>query len=494
MKKIKYILFVAALILSVSSCKKSYLDAAPSETVSPQQISEEALRDPSVLSAYTRGLYSSMYKTFTGGTTGHDDFGQKGYDIYGDMLASDMALGALNYGWYSTVIRYQATKDFTQNAAYIPWRYYFKIIFAANSLIDILGGTDAVPTDPVKKYNMGQAKAMRAYAYYYLSQFYAPKAYGTGAEKILPLYTNSKQTNQNLVTSAVIYTQMAKDLTDAITLLTGFARNNKGEINQDVAKGLLAYVYASRGTPTDLAEVVRLTNEIETSGQYAMLGKTEVTTSGFNSVESPSWMWGADLQVSSELDLVSFWGQIDIFTYSYAWAGDPKFIDDALYASIRTDDARKAQFDDNPDYGGLLPTGKFFDPARIEGGQRTVITDLVYMRIEEMVLLNAEAKARLGQDAAAITELKKLLALRINDFSYVNALSGTALMEEIYKQIRIELWGEGKIYPAMKRNKHSVTRGTNHLFFAGQTFAYDSDELTFPIPQAEIINNPNLNK
>jgi hypothetical protein len=73
-----------------------------------------------------------MYNTETGGTTNHDDFGQKGYDIYSDMLASDMVLGALNYGWYSDVARYQSTKDYTLDAAYQPWRYYYRIIFAAN--------------------------------------------------------------------------------------------------------------------------------------------------------------------------------------------------------------------------------------------------------------------------------------------------------------------------------------------------------------------------
>jgi hypothetical protein len=90
--------------------------------------------------------------------------------------------------------------------------------------------------------------------------------------------------------------------------------------------------------------------------------------------------------------------------------------------------------------------------------------------------------------------LKELLKLRITDYSYVDALSGKALQDEIYLQTRIEFWGEGKSYLAMKRNKATITRGSNHLFFAGQSFAYDSDELTFPIPQAEVLNNPNLNK
>jgi hypothetical protein len=33
----------------------------------------------------------------------------KRYDIYTDMLCSDMVLAGLNYGWYSRMVDYQAT-------------------------------------------------------------------------------------------------------------------------------------------------------------------------------------------------------------------------------------------------------------------------------------------------------------------------------------------------------------------------------------------------
>lgn len=46
------------------------------------------------------------------------------------------------------------------------------------------------------------------------------------------------------------------------------------------------------------------------------------------------------------------------------------------------------------------------------------------------------SKAKFGQDAPARDRLKKLLALRITDYSYVDALSGQALQDEIYLQTR----------------------------------------------------------
>jgi hypothetical protein len=65
------------------------------------------------------------------------------------------------------------TVDFTRNETYVPWRYYYRQIFGANSLIDVLGGTDVVPAEAANKLTMGQAKAMRAYGYFYLTQLYA---------------------------------------------------------------------------------------------------------------------------------------------------------------------------------------------------------------------------------------------------------------------------------------------------------------------------------
>ncbi|HEU4610273.1 MAG TPA: hypothetical protein VFS31_19270, partial [Chitinophagaceae bacterium] len=80
------------------------------------------------------------------------------------------------------------------------------------------------------------------------------------------------------------------------------------------------------------------------------------------------------------------------------------------------------------------------------------------------------------------------------DVSYLDGLSGQDLLNEIYLQSRIELWGEGKSYLAMKRNKATITRGTNHLYEAGNSFQYNDPRLTFVIPQAEVLNNPNLDK
>lgn len=498
--KIKYIIpFAIVGAFIVSGCKKDFLETQPTEFVTPEQLGNAAKQDPGLLNGSIAGLYTTMFTVGVGGTTQHDDFGQKGIDIYSDMLSADMVLAALNYGWYSPITRYQATVNFTDNEDYIPWRYFYRQVFGANAVIDILGGTDAVPETADLKASMGQAKAMRAYGYFYLSQLYAAD-YGDGSAKILPIYTTSDATkaNQPKSTAKEVWDLMVSDLTTAITYLDGFQRTSKDQIDQNVAKGLLAYVLAARGTSDDWTEVASLCQDIKdaypkTTPIEIVYNGSNTGEAGFNNVATPSWMWGVDITLAQGLDLISWWGQVDQFSYSYAWAGDPKTIDEGLYNKIRADDIRKGQFPAPGDNYALQPVNKFFDPGRKPGGQRQITTDLVYMRSDEFYLLYAEAEAYLGQDDVAREALSSYLSDRITDVSYIDGLSGQALKDEIYLQTRIELWGEGKSYLAMKRDKATITLGANHLFYAGDSFPYNDPKLTFVIPQAEVLNNPNLN-
>ncbi|HEY3387882.1 MAG TPA: RagB/SusD family nutrient uptake outer membrane protein, partial [Saprospiraceae bacterium] len=399
---------------------------------------------------------------------------------------------------YRDIVQLTLMDDYTNTGLhYEAWRYYYRIIRSANTVIDGLGGQDAVPTLDENKYVMGQAKAMRAHSYFYLTQLFAIQY--EADKEILPIYTNTQQKNQPKSKASDVYALMVKDLEDAITLMNGYVRPSKTEVDANIAKVILAYVLASRNEGTDMATAKTLTNEVITAGGYTLCSVNDLIgdplnfagTGGFNNIATPSWMWGADLTSDQGLDLVSWWGQMDYYTYSYQWAGDRKVIDNGLFASIPAADVRKSQFDtSDPNVPGtLMPYRKFYDPARTAGGQRFILTDYLYMRIEEVYLLCADAAARSGDEALARTRLKEMLANRIPDTSYIDGLSGDALKNEIYLQTRIELWGEGKAYLAMKRNKYNVQRGSNWAFSPGITINYDDTRLTFSVPQSEIQNN-----
>jgi len=483
----KYVLTLLIIGAFSTSCNEDFLEVQPTEFLSQEQIAEAAANNPDVIAGSVAGIYTLLFEAGTGGTTSHDDFGQKGYDIYSDMLCGDMALSVSTYGWYRRLTEFQPTQDYTSTTNYKVWRYYYRIIRSANSVIDALGGNDVVPELDENKHLMGQAKALRAYGYFYLAQFFQD-GYNP-SQVILPIYTNPNQENQPKSAASEVYALIVKDLNDAISLLETFSRASKNQVNQSVAKGLLAYTYGAMG---DYAQVKTLTQDILNSG-FTLMNSDEVT-GGFNNVSIAGWMWGQDITLDNGLDLVSWWGQMDVFTYSYQWAGDRKAIDQDLYDAIGDDDVRKSQF--HPTAGGyyLIPLNKFYDNGREIGGQRNVTTDYLYMRVAEMYLLNAEAAANTGDEATAKISLKFLLDQRMADTSFIDGLSGKALLDEIYLQTRIELWGEGKSYLAMKRNKATVTRGDNHLSNVGVAISYDDTRLSFLIPQSEIQNNPFINE
>ncbi|TCP26686.1 SusD-like starch-binding protein associating with outer membrane [Tenacibaculum skagerrakense] len=500
MKKIK-ILFAATLLAVSYSCSDELLrndgvpqESQPTTSLTSVQLEQGAETNLAIPAAFVSGMYAQMVQTGSGGTTGHDDFGHKSYDVFGDMMSGDMALSLSTFGWYrASITELQAMEDFTFGDNRQVWRYYYRIVRSANTIIQNLGGNDAIPATEEGRYSMGQAKAMRAHSYFYLTQYYQ-KEYNP-SEPILPMPIGETSGNLPKSTAEEVYDRMEQDLTDAISLLSGFNRTAKSAVNQDVARMLLAYVLGAKGgRDTDVAS---LTQDVISSGNYAMLGSADVTN-GFNDVNSPSWMWGIDITPELGLGLISWWGQIDAYSFSYAWAGDYKAIDETLFSAIPANDARKAQFLDQPANGRhLQPLLKFYWNASVAGSTSYgsgpnpgVTADYVYMRVEEAYLLNAEANAKAGNEGTARASLKALVSRRVPDASYVDALSGQALLDEIYLQTRIELWGEGKSFLALKRNKRTATRGTNHLSLVGVGIPYNDERFQFEIPQDEIQNNP----
>lgn len=499
MKKHLNLVMLLSLIITYS-CSEDILRndgvsnaSNPTSVFTNAQLEQGANTNPDIPAAFVNGIYAQMVQTGTGGTGNHDDFGQKGYDIFGDMLSGDMALSQSGFGWYrADITEFQAPLDFTRGRNRMVWRYYYRIVRSANNVIKSLGGNDFTPELPENKFAMGQAKAMRAHSYFYLTQYFHNE-YVAG-DLILPLYTEAISTNLPKSSAEDVYNLMEKDLTEAISLLSGFNRSAKNQVNQDVAKMILGYVLGAKGGRD--AEVATLTRDVINAGNHTMLSSTQLVSTaagvnGFTDASSPSWMWGFDVTPTNGLGLVSWWGQIDAWSYSYAWAGDYKAIDKGLFDQIPANDARRGQFLNNPaNARNLQPLFKFRASNAIGGGPRPISADYVYMRIEEAYLLNAEANAKVGNDGLARTSLKALVSRRRPDASYIDGLSGAALRNEIYLQTRIELWGEGKSYLAMKRNKATTVRGVNHLSFVGVPIPYNDERMEFEIPLDEIQNNP----
>jgi hypothetical protein len=120
------------------------------------------------------------------------------------------------------------------------------------------------------------------------------------------------------------------------------------------------------------------------------------------------------------------------------------------------------------------------------------VGDVVYMRVAEMYLIEAEAQARLGNFAQAQTILFNLVSTR--NPNYVKSTStGDTLITEILTQRRIELWGEGFRFFDLKRTNSSLDRtGANHNTTIAVTMNVPAGDNRWEwlIPQDEINANP----
>jgi hypothetical protein len=186
MKKINYIILIIAGLV-FTACSEDFLEKRPTSFISNEDLGETALINPSIVEGNLRGIYNQMVTAYIGGTSSQEDFGHKSFDLMSDLLSSDLAQVGASYNRFVGLANYVWTQDQTISLPnYTAWRFYYRIINSANLIIDANGGNDFIPESDAVKGVVGQAKTIRAFAYFYLTQYYAIK-YDASAE-ILPLY------------------------------------------------------------------------------------------------------------------------------------------------------------------------------------------------------------------------------------------------------------------------------------------------------------------
>jgi hypothetical protein len=490
--KIKTLIWLLAGVM-FASCSEKYLDADSTHYISNEQLEQMAESNPAkALEPLVAGLYYNTFAMKTGGSTRPDDFGQKAVDISLDLMSCDMSV-AMVHAWFLGVYNYTHQVRTGINAD-IVWRYYYKIVRGSNEILDIIGSDEEMPQDPIARACFGQAKSMRAYAYFYLVNLYQHPYSDKKDAPGVPVYRTQKEMSPHVQSTVKeVYELIISDLEDAIIALEGLERgDNKSKIDQYVALGLLANAYLMRGETGDYQKAADAAGKVIDSGKFPLMTADEVINSGFNSINLNSWIWGMDLTSDNNTADYTFWSHVDYYTFGYTYRGVIKGIDIDLYSAIPTSDVRKNQFGSpQSDVVGELPLApfrKFYNASRKQGGQIIVTDDIVYMRAEEMVLIQAEALARLGNIPASLKSLKSLTSLR-DPATNLENLSNDELLETIWLNWRVEMWGEGRTYFAMKRFKKTMHRAENHVYHAGESFPYNYERMIYAIPESEHINN-----
>ena len=548
MKTKYFIIALFTVTLTMVSCSESFLDQPPYGSVITQEQYEKL---DGALEGSMRGIYSMMYAV-----SDHDLFGKRSLDLSTDMLSGDIALTAYSYGWYHTD---ESGQTAIGRTGYV-WSYYYGILRNINKVINMVSAQSDITKRVAefglpntynekseKYYNIvdgdtlatftlleaelasyyAQALAMRGYCYSNLINLYAPTNIQLGgaweSEVVCPIYNeNNLEEAQPVAVLKDVYQQVENDLTLAISYFDAFADTNarptKLSVDGSVARAILAYSYLNKAVPTlpsgplNFEKALKYAKEVIDSQEYKIISNANVLTTGFNDVSENSWMWGQDVTTETAGGLASFFGQVDIHSYSYAWAGDTKVIDQILYDSIPAFDIRKKWFNDgkkNPTFK-LCPDGKFFsakNPTSTadEDIDREWLSDNVFMRIESMYLIAAEASYRLQDYTGAIDYLRAITDQRVDTAAtaatayaeYIAKLDASNLLAQIEYNWRVEMWGEGyalqtfrRLSPETEKGVDGRKRGGNHSVNAGTAMKASADQFTFPIPSSETSYNP----
>jgi len=507
MKRIQYLLMVSIMAVLGTGCAESYLDQYPSGSTITE---EQYLKMDNVIEGTVKGVYPLLYAY--GGD--HDVFAQRSIDMYGDMLCGDMALNTFNYGWFSTD---ELGNTYGRRSYF--WGYYYGFIRSCNKGINALEkvGLPKLEYDASKitdeEYQRGnyyaQLLSIRGWAYAGLVRTFVLMDAADG-DKAVPIYTEVDTRGDSIIgrpraSVADVYLRIEEDLQTAAQYFEAYSdaeRISKIEMNIDIARVILAYAYLNKG---DYTNALKTAKDAIEKGNPTILPQSQVLTTGFNNVDNANWIWGEDVTVENTTSLASFFGQCDIYSYSYASAGDVKGIDQNLYESIKEWDIRKLWWNNYAQSGksgaskfAYAPDGKFYSAKSKEiQGDRDWLSDNVYMRWELPYLIAAEAACRNHDVATASGYLFAITDQRVLDGqeSAYATWKGTvgdesSLLEAIRYNWRIELWGEGYGLQTFRRFGQTVTLGSNHKRSDKELSPSTPRLFTFELPTGELYYNP----
>lgn len=479
--KITFSILFLLIIIGNFSCKKDYLQLNPPASQTPENIFATTKNAWAAINGIHRTLYSQWYATQALG-------GESGNMIYMDILGEDFVFTAQANGWFVSEYRWLGNRNDASTLVRFSYGFYYTIIGNANMIIANIDKSVGPQVD--KDYIKGEALAYRAWSYFQMIQLFAPRyaAGTTNTDPGLPLVLEPKSGALPRNTVEEVYTQINKDLDQAISLLGPITtRPSKSQLNVNVAKGIKARVAL---TQQNWATAAQLASEARTG--FSLMSNTQYLE-GFTDTSNPEWMWGIDHRDDQPTYFYSFYAYLGNFS-STNTRGNPKAIFSKLYAKITATDIRKQLWDStgkNTSFplvaGGTRKpymTRKFLlaNPANSNG-------DLVFMRAAEMYLIEAEALARqTGKEDQARQVLYTLAKNR--DASYtLSTRTGADLIDEILTQRRVELWAEGFRFYDLKRLNLPLDRtGGNHDNTLAQLVSEPAGTKNwiFLIPKAEI--------
>jgi hypothetical protein len=476
------LVFFALSIVVLGSCSDDFLDKKPTEFVDY----EGATKTTENLMTLLNGIHRSLYIRYEN----QNESGLGGLMQQTDLAGEDIVFPITN-GWFLQAYNWSAFNNENSSDIRFAYRTYYEIIRNANTIIN---ATDvAIGTTDDKNIVKGQALLYRAFCHFQLVQLYGKRYVNgeTNSQLGVPIILTVGNGNFPRSTVEEVYAQINKDVDEANILLVGYARPNNSHLNLKVAQGLKARVALTQGNweiAADYANKARSGMGLMSIADYG---------AGFNDYNNKEWMWASHINEVQTQYFGNFGAYMSRNFSSTVIRSCPKAINSKLYNLIPSTDVRSTIFSkdgSHPNLGLSDAFAKFPYTSQkfLAIGTGDSRCDVPYMRAAEMYLIEAEAKARLGQ-ADAATILFDFEKARNPEY-VLSTNIGQALVDEILIQRRIELWGEGFRFFDLKRTNSALDRtGANHDsgITNGVMIVSSVDKRwQWLIPRAEINANP----
>ncbi len=490
----------AILAASLSSCVNDWLDVAPSDGTD----ADAALTSSSDLAAARTGMYAAL----KGNSNLVDYYGQQ-FFVYGDVHAGDdyqyNNLGGSNRASFYYDMNYQTASEFTSStsSSNVAWKSPYIVIGRANRIIAAAEGgalSDAAEAKATIDQYAAEAKVLRALAHFDLVRIYGkPYTEDQGASLGVPLVTEVLESNAKPARSTVaeVYTQVVKDLTEAISSNALATETEPGYVSVWGAKAILSRVYLNMG---DYANALSVAEDIIKNSGAALWTRDQYFKAWDASTPNESeFLFRLNVTGSTDNNDLNGIGNLQQRDGYKEMVATKKFVD---MLTSDPKDVRNGMFlpataaKEVATYG----TNKvFLNKLRGQGGNSRNVTIVPIIRLSEVYLTAAECAFRNNDKTKAVEYLNDLVKNRTTTEASLATVDNITL-ERILIERRKELIGEGQRYFDALRNNETITRYTSEadkgwhktLSKEAQSFNRDYFKAIAAIPQAEINANPNI--
>ena len=515
--KLNKVFSVILASLALAACSDIENVVPESGTMLLSQVQETNVIAPSRAEASFTGMFTSLGLPSGLNYDTPDDWQFLMINFCNDLEGADALIPDSNYNWFSPCGEYSSRSANYRNP-YIRYRAPYKLIADANTFI---AGYDLETADDHAMNMIAQANALRGYAYLCLAPSFQ---FGYSVAKDQPCVPivdeNTEDVTMNpRATVAEVYAKIIEYLDAAVEGLEKYpeARPSKMYIDKYVAHGLRARAYLAMGEWQKALDDAKIAAEMDTPATIA-----EVSVPAFYNIKDHNWIWGYDMTVASanRYPYATVSGWLSSFSANgYAPACQCyTCINKMLWNKIPDTDVRKGWWVDedlySPNIEGMTWPGceppdvahasdggdtklPFLPYTNVKFGCYTVGTtvndeDAPLMRVEEMILIQAECYANLNNESQARTILENFVKT-YRDPAY-DSHTGRSLLDEIWFQRRVELWGEGFFVGDARRLNKPIVRfhdeaSTN--FSTAFRFNIPADDPWLPMrfPQGEMNTN-----